>query len=219
MKKLLAALCCCLSFSSMSAEKSAALEGFVADELQVSINEPEQYEVQMHNLRSVDDINNESTVYYHRIKEIDVEDRTIFLEDDSKWDIGYWYKDAIQDWEVGDRLTISIGSGWNGAGIKNLDKGSLAWGSIWRWNFPSTEKADSIVKVTYGDSYVRLTLKSGFQFSLPTFWYFNNSYEVGEGVFVLQYGDSYAIMKLFCGCTRMATLLTIGNPDWRNEAQ
>ena len=152
-------------------------------------------------LRSLENTNDESHVYYYRIKEIDVDNREVFLEDNSRWDIGWWYQDVIADWQAGDRLTISYSFGWNGVGIQNLDKGSLAWASIWRWNFPTAETADSIVDITRDESCVVLTLKSGFQFSLPLYRFFNLTYEIGEAVFVFQNEDSYMIKKISCGCT------------------
>ncbi|MBA3238277.1 MAG: hypothetical protein H0T62_08035 [Parachlamydiaceae bacterium] len=220
MKKLLSILfCCCLTWSSTSAVEPSISTGFFADENQISIDEPEQYSVQMNNLRSIVDAFDVNIAYYYRIKAIDVDKRTVYLEDDSKWDIGWFYKDVMIDWQAGDRLSISYQFDWNGVGIRNLDKNSLAWASIWRWNFPYAEDADRVAEITYRDSYALLTLKSGFQFTLQTFQYFHPIFEVGEGVFVFQNKDSFLIKKLSCGCTKEASIGTIGNPDWRHEAQ
>lgn len=220
MKKNLAVLfCCCLSYGFLIAGDVTNHTAFFADEIQISIDEPEQYARQTAILRTFEKTKDENHIYFYRIKEIDVDNREVFLEDNSRWDIGWWYQDVIMNWQSGDRLMISHSYGWNGVGIQNLDKGSLAWASIWKWNFPTVENADYIVDIARDESHVVLTLKSGFQFSLPLYRFFNLSYEIGEGVFVFQNENAFSIRKLSCGCTKTATLVTIGNSDWRKEAQ
>lgn len=186
MKKFLSLLfSCLLSFSSVNAETSSEAFNIFTDENQVSIDEPSQYSGQMRNLADIADKNEGSVMsYFHRIKEVDIEDKAVYLEDGSKWDIGYWHTDAIENWEVGDRLAISFTKSFNGMGLQNLDKGSLAWASIWRFNLPTAEDSDSVVEISKDDPNYSaiITLKSGFQFGTPSFWLFGTTFKVGDPV-------------------------------------
>lgn len=213
MKQLLAVLfCCCLSYSCISAEE--------ASEFQVSVEGQD----------ATQNIQDKSNAYYYRIREIDVADGVITLEDDSRWDIGLWYKDVILDWQVGDRLTITRDIiGWNEWGIHNLDRGSVAWGGIlFHFFFPTPEKSDTVVEVVYDDSdpdfYGKITLKSGFQIGLRVLKFLPPFFEIGDPVFIFQSGESYLIMKLSggwaqVGTVKVGTMLAVGNPDWRQESQ
>ena len=227
MKKLLPLLfCCCLNFSSICAEESTIPTEFFADEAQVSIDDPEQYTAQMRVLSSLSNTTERGIAgYYYRIKEIDVENGTVTLENHSRLDIGWWYKDLILDWQVGDRLTICRDRFWvgigNGFGIQNLDKGSLAWATFGDW--PRTDNSDYIVEATfehkpgYVPTYAIITLKSGFKFRVQAFYLGVNN--VNVTVFVYQTENSYAIGLSTGRLIRNAQLWESGNPDWMHEAQ
>ncbi|MBA3238278.1 MAG: hypothetical protein H0T62_08040 [Parachlamydiaceae bacterium] len=215
--------CCLLGFSGVNADESSETSNIFTNENQVSIDDPSQYSAQMRNLANIADKNEESVMsYFHRIKEVDIEDKAVFLEDGSKWDIGYWHTDAIANWEVGDRLAVSFSNSFNGMGLQNLDKGSLAWASIWGFNMPQAENSDSVISLSNDDpNYSAIvTLKSGFEFGIPTYWFGDPTFKIGDPVFVFQKGDIYSVANLNTGkVAKSSTLITVGNPDWRHEAQ
>lgn len=161
-------VCCFMGHHFLNAESFPDV--IFTEKTAASIDDPEQYTAQIEALASIEHKNEENTAYVHRIKEIDIENRQVILEDHSKWDIGWWYKNILNDWQPGDRLMMAYTTSINGMGMHNLDRNTQAWGSVWTFNLPTPEYSDSIVEIIHleeGDFCAIITLKSGFQFGIP----------------------------------------------------
>lgn len=220
MKYLLSILFCCCVYTASISANTQELKGLLSIEAQGNIDEPAQYSQQLEILSKNFNEHHDHHGYFYRIKDIDVEDRSVWLEDDSKWDIGWWYSDVIKDWQVHDRVTVTITNSFNGFGIHNLDRDSLAWSSIWKFNLPTVEKSDAVVEVNYDNSDYKfvLVLKSGFKFGIPKYWIFGPKFKVGDSIFIFKNGNQYLVNNLSTGdISETPTLLEEGNSDWRRH--
>lgn len=221
---------CCLSFNIISAEDSLHTES--SNDALVSIDDPEQYTAQIHMLSSIANSSKKIDDYYYFIKEINLPERNIVLENQAKLTIGWWYKNIISDWEAGDRLILyynygRVGSLFlnnglnNGIGIQNIDKDALVWAVF--ETLPTSENLDCVVKSThdtkpgYGITHYTITLKSGYQFLMKRILIKDNFPVL---VFKDVENDSYIIKDLSLRHWPWmfeSTLLMPGNPNWIKE--
>jgi hypothetical protein len=203
MKKLIQILFCCL-FSSIFAEPA------------VTIDEPEQYSIQIEALSVI--ASQSEPAYYYRVKAVDLNNRTVTMNNDATFDIGWWYKDSIQDWQVGDRVSIAYYSPLytfeapiNSYGLRNLDKDSLAWGSFKPLDWPDYGNSDIIIKVY---NFATITLKSGFEFIVPP-RYLRGINVLNKRVFVFETDQGFWIDITDGPLIRGAGIWEVGNQNWQ----
>ncbi|NGX42722.1 MAG: hypothetical protein K940chlam7_01008 [Chlamydiae bacterium] len=71
--------------------------------------------------------------WIHQLSNINENDHQIMLEDGSTWEIGWWWHFRVQNWDQADTivLTFDKGSVFNRVKIRNVSKGSTAWGNLY----------------------------------------------------------------------------------------
>jgi len=136
---------------------------------------------------------------FYVIKEIDANKRIVVLEDESQWQIGWWYSNITNKWKPGDRLKIIYHlevdhTRYNYIELQNLDNPSIAWGAIWM--VPSRTKR-YFIQTIESDQQVGsiILLNTGLIFVKGDDYYTQG--KVGDQIFLTQNNnDTYGLWNL-----------------------
>lgn len=121
--------------------------------------------------------------WLHHITAIDTKASTLTLDDGSQWVLGYWYSGAVNNWAVGDEVTVAWyeDTFFQDTRIKNYTKKGYAWCTLKETPQPDApgfmyiESMPNKMTVVLNDG-TRVTSKNAVMFS---------GYAVGDVVLTL----------------------------------
>lgn len=162
----------------IQAEELDLVNRLYINNVQANDSLPTEKKLEWINLkRSISNDVKNSSEFVYILKEVNLESGYIVLEDESIWQIGWFYRNNIKYWKPGNRVKIfykANGIYSNNMQIQNIDIPSCAWG-VMKY-LPAAEKGNIIARIPNSsvdpEKWRKIVLKSG--------WVFLYDYEIYE---------------------------------------
>jgi len=174
--------------------------------LQIKEKEAESLLVKKNELELLDVLDHR---WIHQLSNMNENGYQIVLEDGSIWEIGYWWHFRVQNWDQADTivLTYDWSSTFCHVKIRNVSKGSTAWGNL--YSYPKVDSPNLQWVQSVEDHYSTIILNDGCRVESPYPGVFKDWKEEDIVITIRVEGKKtpYALWNIFVG--RIVWELTI----------
>lgn len=137
----------------------------------------------------------ETSSFYHYLKASDLPEKgSLTLEDESVYQIGWWYRGVMKSWKPGDRLKVSYHeehSSGHAMKIENVETLEEVWGTCTaRMKYDHVRKVETIVKEN--KELVKVVLDSGWFFEVEA----TCNLKKMQRVFIFHYGNDFRVLNI-----------------------